>query len=956
MIIVPDLCENLLKASDPSVRETLLDEASAMPDAGTVLLERASQQVQGAPAEAYALSGFALAISDRQDDARGAAMAWRVRAQALRAQGNHEDALIAFASAADCARRAGDTRLAAQVQIGRIDSLGMLGAYDEALALAGELDRELRATGADQDAAKVLFNAGSLHFRRDQYAEALDCYERAGMIFAQSGEPTVQARVWSNCANILTHMGRIDDAIVLYDKAGTVFADNGMLPEAAVVDTNTGYLHSVSGRYSAALAALNRARQEFGTWGRDLDAAKADLDIADVYRALNLYPEALACSERAIRVFEITHADYECARAELGRAAILTLAGRTDEAFSSLERADTIFRQQKNHLQEAHVRLIRAYLLQQMDRGLEAQEDATRAVAIFAKHGLPGWAAEGRFITAQAALEQGQNAVARMQAVIRAARLAGRGWLECRATHALGGYYSRRGDTRRGLVFLRAGVESLENVRTLIAPEELHVAFLRDKLSVYEDLIGTLLTRGRREDVADALGYVERSKSRLLLERVQTALDGRTSVGTAGLQAQAKLAALRAELSRGYHRLHEIDDGSNQRLTGKSPGIDALLPLEQAYHAALREVEVEARSADVSPRSPVISEESLRAALEPDEVLVEFYVVRGSVCAFVIRPDAVQFRLNLAPLEEVSHTWRRLRYHLQKSEMMQHHATQHGRQLRQRIEEVLSQLYGQLLAPLEDLLTAEKVVVVPHGILHGLPFHAFFDGGQHALDRWEFSYAPSAALWHAGVQRTAARNVQASVMAHAAAMEHALLVGVPSPGIERVADEVAQLACLMPGALVFNAEYATVESFRACAEQAGLIHLATHALFRADNPLFSGLRFADGYLLARDLYGMSLDCELATLSACRTGVTFVEPGDELFGLLRGFLAAGVRSVAASLWPADDAATAALMVRFYTRLKAGETKAAALRAAQQETRAEYPHPYHWAAFALVGERN
>ena len=76
---------------------------------------------------------------------------------------------------------------------------------------------------------------------------------------------------------------------------------------------------------------------------------------------------------------------------------------------------------------------------------------------------------------------------------------------------------------------------------------------------------------------------------------------------------------------------------------------------------------------------------------------------------------------------------------------------------------------------------------------------------------------------------------------------------------------------------------------------------------------------------------------------------------ELFGLLRGFLAAGVRSVAASLWPADDAATAALMVRFYSLLAGGRTKAAALRTAQREVRDRYPHPYHWAAFALVGER-
>ena len=69
----------------------------------------------------------------------------------------------------------------------------------------------------------------------------------------------------------------------------------------------------------------------------------------------------------------------------------------------------------------------------------------------------------------------------------------------------------------------------------------------------------------------------------------------------------------------------------------------------------------------------------------------------------------------------------------------------------------------------------------------------------------------------------------------------------------------------------------------------------------------------------------------------------------------GFLGAGARSVAASLWSADDAATALLMESFYTRIAQGESTASALRGAQQRTREVYPHPYYWAAFGLVGQR-
>jgi CHAT domain-containing protein len=79
----------------------------------------------------------------------------------------------------------------------------------------------------------------------------------------------------------------------------------------------------------------------------------------------------------------------------------------------------------------------------------------------------------------------------------------------------------------------------------------------------------------------------------------------------------------------------------------------------------------------------------------------------------------------------------------------------------------------------------------------------------------------------------------------------------------------------------------------------------------------------------------------------------VTPGDELLGLARGFLSAGAPALVVSLWTADDAATASLMTRFYTRLRAGDPAAAALRAAQCEALRTAPHPYFWSPFILIG---
>jgi CHAT domain-containing protein len=77
------------------------------------------------------------------------------------------------------------------------------------------------------------------------------------------------------------------------------------------------------------------------------------------------------------------------------------------------------------------------------------------------------------------------------------------------------------------------------------------------------------------------------------------------------------------------------------------------------------------------------------------------------------------------------------------------------------------------------------------------------------------------------------------------------------------------------------------------------------------------------------------------------------PGDELHGLMRGFLCAGAPSMVISLWSASDHATAELMTRLYQNIHRGDSKRAALRKAQLAIKASYKHPYYWAPFVLMG---
>ena len=927
---------------------------------------------------------LAAGIAEVNGDFAGMVSARRLTAQALRGMGRHEEALAAMNSAAHAASEWGDARLEAQVQIGAIDSLGILGRADEAFRLARKLETVLRANDSLEDAAKVLTNAGTLHYRRDEYRQASACFERAMQILP-AASITALAQIQANYASVLTETGEFEKGLALFEQARQGFEAAGMPRMAAMVDANAGWLRHTSGAYAAALAALTRALRAFVESGQAIEAAKCDADRAEAYRELRLDAEALECYERALPALQKFGLTYEQGRALVGSASVLARLRRYEEAHKALDAAEILFQAQRNRMRQAHLRLARAELFRAKGEMENAKAEAAKAAQGFARcHS--GYAAEARFLMAEADLETNPNdekAARALMALRKAAAQSGRRWLACRIERVLGLYWLRQGQTNRALRHFRAGVERLDAARNLIAAEDLHTAFLQDKFAIYEDAITTLLARGTAADCREALNYAEGSRSRLLLERMQTAAQAAPSLSTlsesgAALPGpeDAGLTALRAEISRAYYRMNALDDTPPRRFAGGLPSETAeIARLETAYRARLRESEMLDAAPDCGPAfaAESFSRQAAQKALLPDETLIEYYVTAQTVSAFALTRSGLQAIPHLAGTEEVQAASRRLRFQLQRVETQPGHVRRYAVQMQEAIDDALQNLYNLLLRPLESFLRP-KLVFAPHGILHGLPFHAFHDGAGYTVEKFETVYTPSAAIFHAGRRRVAvpafcAENapIPQPLPPHAGEWvarwrlegrrsdAPLFALGCAEPNIARVTEEIHCLAALFPGARVFTGSAATLEAFRVHAPGCRRVHLATHALFRADNPLFSGLQCADGWLMAHDLYGMTLDCELATLSACRTGAARVEVGDELFGLIRGFLSAGARSVAASLWAADDAAAAELMAGFYGRMAQGHSRAAALREAQNELRASRPHPYYWAAFMLTGER-
>jgi len=201
------------------------------------------------------------------------------------------------------------------------------------------------------------------------------------------------------------------------------------------------------------------------------------------------------------------------------------------------------------------------------------------------------------------------------------------------------------------------------------------------------------------------------------------------------------------------------------------------------------------------------------------------------------------------------------------------------------------------------------------------------------------------------------------------------LVSLPS-----TREEVEAIAALYPErTLKYLGEQATEERAKSIGKEARYLHFACHGLLDERSPLNSALALTivekpaegqdNGLLQAWEIFEhVRLDAELVTLSACETALGKEMGGEGLLGLTRAFQYAGARSILASLWSVSDESTAELMKRFYGYLKAGKTKDEALRAAQLDL-LRFPdlegpsgggstpgvfHPFHWAAFQLIGD--
>lgn len=160
----------------------------------------------------------------------------------------------------------------------------------------------------------------------------------------------------------------------------------------------------------------------------------------------------------------------------------------------------------------------------------------------------------------------------------------------------------------------------------------------------------------------------------------------------------------------------------------------------------------------------------------------------------------------------------------------------------------------------------------------------------------------------------------------------------------------------------FLGSEATKQNFLKHGPKCQVLHLAMHAFVNDSLPLYSAFAFSgakgqeDPFLYAYELFNVSLNADLAILSACKTGIGKVQRGEGIMSLARAFKYAGCRNIVTSLWEVDDLATSIIMNKFYTYLREGLQIDQSLRKAKLDylISGEKKHPFFWGAFVFIGE--
>ncbi|MEW6410224.1 MAG: CHAT domain-containing tetratricopeptide repeat protein, partial [Nitrospirota bacterium] len=484
--------------------------------------------------------------------------------------------------------------------------------------------------------------------------------------------------------------------------------------------------------------------------------------------------------------------------------------------------------------------------------------------------------------------------------------------------------YRMLGKLENAIDHYKKAIDAIEDTRTMLQSEEMRSSFFEQTTKTYDGMISTLMALGKTED---AFNFSERVRARTFLDILGNKID--LSRGKATSLAEEEIE-LRRKINALQLKLEETDDIEIK---------NELDETKRQYNRFLERL----RKEDLEHASLVSVEpftiKDVQSLLEPEKTLIEFHVLKGMTIRWTIKKNSMQS-------VTIKHSRKDI---LEKVNSLRESISDISSE--DRFKAVSRELYSILIKD-AGIKKGDELIIVPHDLLHYLPFHAFVTPeGRYLIEDHIISYLSSASL----IRFTAEKRKKIG--------ENVLAFGNPDLGnpvynlryAEREAKEIARI---YPKSEIYLRKDATESRAKERPNRYSILHFASHGEFSEQNPMESSLRLArdereDGNLSTEEIFRLNINASLVVLSACETAIGRISSGDEIIGLTRAFIYAGTPSIITTLWKVNDKTTFMLMRDFYQNLKTMR-KAEALRTAQNNLMKNYHHPFFWGAFVLTGD--
>ena len=491
-----------------------------------------------------------------------------------------------------------------------------------------------------------------------------------------------------------------------------------------------------------------------------------------------------------------------------------------------------------------------------------------------------------------------------------------------------------RGENGSALASFLEAVQFLERDRGKLRDERDRGTFFEDKVEFYHAAILQLLERGRH---AEAFELMERSRSRVMSDLIASRSLGLSRPEDRALYAES--LRLRSEIATRQGSLLTLATdpkaGAERAQLAQESG-----KLESQYEILLARIAREAPRVGELLDSQPVSLSALQQSMRREGYeALEYLVLEHAVILWHISADAVHVRNVFLPRSQLMEKVKKLGDNLSLSD----------RGTLPFDERTARELFLFLVQPAKEWIKSDRLVVIPHEDLNYLPFQALLDpaDGRYLGEGYAISVAPSVTVLLA--LKRAAPTAGASALA------------VADPGLVAGQDEAQAVAQLYaPRSKLVVDPLAREADLKRWAGEYDVLHLSVHGKFKESEPLLSYLKLArggadDGELTAAEMFGLPLaHSRLVVLSACETGKDRATHANELLGMQRALLYAGASTLVLSYWPVDSDATAAFMQAFHRAAQSTAPPAAAREALKAvKANPAYAHPYHWAAFMVVG---